>query len=97
MAQYRIQEKSLPGDVLLVTAFVSYVGCFTKNYRIDLVEKFWMPYLANLKKEAETVPPNKDSPFSNKDTKESKEPKEAKVYIYEYIVNLVFILLLFYD
>jgi dynein heavy chain len=31
--QYRLDEKVLPGDVLLITAFVSYVGCFTKRYR----------------------------------------------------------------
>ncbi len=34
------QEKSLPGNVLLVTAFVSYVGCFTKRYRTDLIQNF---------------------------------------------------------
>ena len=49
VASFRIQEKSLPGNVLLVTAFLSYVGCFTKQYRVDLMEKFWMPYLAGLK------------------------------------------------
>ena len=47
--QFRIQEKSLPGNVLLVTAFVSYVGCFTKQYRVDLMEQCWMPYLGKLK------------------------------------------------
>lgn len=31
--QYRRDEKLLPGDVLLITAFVSYVGSFTKRYR----------------------------------------------------------------
>lgn len=46
---FRIQEKSLPGNVLLVTAFVSYVGCFTKRYRTDLLQNFWMPKLQNLK------------------------------------------------
>jgi dynein heavy chain len=49
VAQFRIQEKSLPGNVLLITALLSYVGCFTKVYRIDLMEKFWMPYLSKLK------------------------------------------------
>lgn len=38
----------LPGDVLLVTAFISYVGCFTRKYRIDLQEKYWLPYLKKL-------------------------------------------------
>nr|CAH7754609.1 unnamed protein product [Callosobruchus chinensis] len=39
---------TLPGDILLVTAFMSYVGCFTKKYRIDLLHKYWKPYLKNL-------------------------------------------------
>jgi len=49
VAQFRIQEKSLAGNVLLITAFISYVGCFTKVYRVDLMEKFWMPFLNKLK------------------------------------------------
>ena len=49
VANFRFQEKSLPGNVLLVTAFISYVGCFTKQYRVDLMEKYWMPFLQNLK------------------------------------------------
>jgi dynein heavy chain len=48
VSQFRIQEKSLPGNVLLVTAFVSYVGCFTKQYRVELMEKSWLPYLDKL-------------------------------------------------
>ena len=28
------QASMLPGDVLLVASFVSYVGCFTKQYRV---------------------------------------------------------------
>lgn len=46
---FRSQETSLPGNVLLVTAFISYVGCFTKPYRVELMEKCWMPFLSNLK------------------------------------------------
>ena len=49
VAQFREQEKMLPGDVLLITAFISYVGCFTKQYRMDLMEKNWLPFLQNLK------------------------------------------------
>ena len=30
IAQFRENEKTLPGDVLMITAFVSYVGSFTK-------------------------------------------------------------------
>jgi dynein heavy chain len=49
VASFRVQEKSLPGNVLLVTAFLSYVGCFTKQYRVDLMEKSWTPFLSGLK------------------------------------------------
>ncbi|XP_052825334.1 dynein beta chain, ciliary isoform X1 [Octopus bimaculoides] len=43
------QEKTLPGDILLVSSFVSYLGCFTKSYRIELLEKTWMTALGNNK------------------------------------------------
>lgn len=38
----------LPGDVLLITAFISYVGCFTKQYRLDLLQKMWLPFLKTI-------------------------------------------------
>ncbi|XP_054702261.1 dynein axonemal heavy chain 17 [Grus americana] len=44
----REQEKTLCGDVLLVSAFVSYVGYFTKKYRAELLEKHWVPFLSGL-------------------------------------------------
>ena len=49
VAAFKISEKTLPGDVLLLTAFLSYVGCFTKQYRLDLMNKHWLPYLQQLK------------------------------------------------
>ncbi|XP_022915026.2 dynein beta chain, ciliary isoform X1 [Onthophagus taurus] len=42
------QGTMLPGDVLSITAFISYVGCFTKQYRLDLLHKMWFPFLKNL-------------------------------------------------
>ena len=33
------QGKMLPGDVLLVASFISYLGCFTKQYRLELFER----------------------------------------------------------
>lgn len=39
------QGTTLPGDTLLITAFISYVGCFTKQFRLDLMNKLWLPYL----------------------------------------------------
>lgn len=49
VSDFKEQEKTLPGDVLITTAFLSYVGCFTKQYRTDLMNKYWMPFLKELK------------------------------------------------
>ena len=49
--QLKDQAKMLPGDVLLVSAFISYLGCFTKQYRIELLEKKWLPYLKKVPKQ----------------------------------------------
>lgn len=46
---FRSQGVTLCGDVLLISAFVSYVGYFTKKYRNELMEKFWVPYINQLK------------------------------------------------
>ncbi|XP_076454452.1 dynein beta chain, ciliary-like [Babylonia areolata] len=46
--QFRKDEKMLAGDVLLITAFVSYVGSFTKRYRVELLETYWLPFLVKL-------------------------------------------------
>jgi len=35
----------LVGDVLLAAAFVSYIGCFNKRFRKELMDKTFMPYL----------------------------------------------------
>ncbi|XP_067860662.1 dynein axonemal heavy chain 17-like [Heptranchias perlo] len=48
VAIFKEQEETLCGDVLLVTAFVSYVGYFTKKYRNDLLNEYWMPFLQKL-------------------------------------------------
>ncbi|XP_029686913.1 dynein axonemal heavy chain 9 isoform X2 [Takifugu rubripes] len=46
---FRKQEKTLCGDVLLITAFISYLGYFTKHYRVQLMDNIWKPYLSQLK------------------------------------------------
>ncbi|XP_018562388.1 dynein beta chain, ciliary-like [Anoplophora glabripennis] len=46
--QYKQSIVTMPGDVLLVTAFISYVGCFSRQYRLDLFKKYWLPYLKTL-------------------------------------------------
>uniref|UniRef100_A0A8C5LC16 Dynein axonemal heavy chain 17 n=1 Tax=Jaculus jaculus TaxID=51337 RepID=A0A8C5LC16_JACJA len=45
---FKCQGITLCGDVLLISAFVSYVGYFTKKYRNELMEKFWIPYINKL-------------------------------------------------
>ncbi|XP_013068368.2 dynein beta chain, ciliary [Biomphalaria glabrata] len=49
IANFRTNEKTLPGDVLMITAFISYVGSFTKIYRTDLMDNHWLPFLKGLK------------------------------------------------
>ncbi|NXX48555.1 DYH17 protein, partial [Tricholaema leucomelas] len=44
----REQENTVCGDVLLVSAFVSYVGYFPKKYRAELLDKCWIPFLSRL-------------------------------------------------
>ncbi|XP_043958392.1 dynein heavy chain 9, axonemal isoform X2 [Gambusia affinis] len=46
---FRRQERTLCGDVLLITSFISYLGYFTKRYRRHLMENCWRPYLSQLK------------------------------------------------
>ncbi|KAL7490113.1 hypothetical protein ACHAW6_015825 [Cyclotella cf. meneghiniana] len=41
----RKKEKLLTGDVLLASAFMSYVGPFTKPFRIHLMENYFRPFL----------------------------------------------------
>ena len=40
-------EKLLPGDCLLLTGFISYIGYFTKDYRLNLEDQ-WRKFLENL-------------------------------------------------
>ena len=50
------QAINLPGDILLVASFIAYLGGFTKQYRVDLLEKDWLPFLKNLNKRATPIP-----------------------------------------
>ncbi|KAA0725373.1 Dynein heavy chain 9, axonemal [Triplophysa tibetana] len=49
VSNFKLQERTLCGDVLLITAFVSYLGYFTKRYRLELMDNTWRPYLSQLK------------------------------------------------
>ena len=52
--ELNIKKNMLPGDTLLVSSFVSYLGCFTKSYRVDLIAKYWTKYLQSKKDEIPT-------------------------------------------
>ena len=54
--RFNQQEEFLPGDVLLITAFISYVGYFTKGYRVELMDQKWLPYLKALPNPISTTP-----------------------------------------
>ncbi|XP_025202252.1 dynein beta chain, ciliary-like, partial [Melanaphis sacchari] len=43
--------QTLPGDTLMVSAFVSYVGYFTKIYRQELIQNVWLPFFKEVKPE----------------------------------------------
>ncbi|KAM9852522.1 dynein axonemal heavy chain 11 [Aulostomus maculatus] len=47
--QYEKQQKTLCGDVALTSAFVSYMGYFTRQYRVDLLNNKWIPFLQSQK------------------------------------------------
>ncbi|KAK2885147.1 hypothetical protein Q8A73_021621 [Channa argus] len=49
VGNFRKQERTLCGDVLLITAFISYLGYFTRRYRLQLMDNTWRPYLSQLK------------------------------------------------
>ncbi|XP_053270380.1 dynein axonemal heavy chain 9-like [Pleuronectes platessa] len=47
--EFKKQERTLCGDVLLITAFISYLGYFTKHYRLHLMDNMWRSYFSQLK------------------------------------------------
>lgn len=50
---YSFQAKlvTLPGDILLISCFISYVGCFTRRYRLELLTTKWIPTFLKIKPE----------------------------------------------
>ncbi|KAM9352911.1 dynein axonemal heavy chain 11 [Symphorus nematophorus] len=49
LVQYEKQQKTLSGDVLITSAFVSYMGYFTRQYRVELLNNAWIPFLQSQK------------------------------------------------
>ena len=48
VTRMKIEEKTLAGDVLMTASYLSYVGCFSRNYRVELIIEKWMPFLKSL-------------------------------------------------
>ena len=48
LKEFRHEELTLAGDVLLTASYLSYVGCFGRSYRLDLLQNKWMPFLKSL-------------------------------------------------
>jgi len=46
----------MPGNVLLVTAYISYMGYFTRKYRADLMDTYWLPFLSHLETPIPSTP-----------------------------------------
>jgi dynein heavy chain, axonemal len=44
----RQQAVTLPGDILIVSAFISYVGGFNRKFRSDLMNDAWFPFFKKL-------------------------------------------------
>ncbi|XP_065334425.1 dynein beta chain, ciliary-like [Cloeon dipterum] len=44
----RQQAVTLPGDILIVSAFISYVGGFNRKFRSDLLHEAWFPFFKKL-------------------------------------------------
>nr|XP_040021026.1 dynein heavy chain 11, axonemal isoform X2 [Gasterosteus aculeatus aculeatus] len=49
IVEYEKQQKTLCGDVLITSAFVSYMGYFTRPYRAQLLNNEWIPFLRSQK------------------------------------------------
>ena len=63
--KFKQEEKTLAGDVLLTASYLSYVGCFGKSYRVDLLEKKWQEFLKSLNvSEEEFYRMNRDNFFA---------------------------------
>lgn len=86
----KTSEITLPGNVLLVTAFISYMGCFTRKYRMDLMNLHWLPFLDNLQVPIPHTPDLDPLSLMTDDAKIAQWNNDGK------IVHLIFILLFYF-
>lgn len=45
---FKEEETTLAGDVLVTASYLSYVGCFSRSYRKDMLHNQWLPFLTHL-------------------------------------------------
>ena len=45
---FKEEEQTLAGDVLVTASYLSYVGCFSRSYRTDMLNNNWLKFLASL-------------------------------------------------
>jgi len=57
---YQEDRLKIAGDCLISAAFISYIGPFTKQYRQELIETQWIPYLMKANA-GESIPMSEDS------------------------------------
>uniref|UniRef100_A0A8C4QQU7 Dynein heavy chain n=1 Tax=Eptatretus burgeri TaxID=7764 RepID=A0A8C4QQU7_EPTBU len=56
LSDYKLQADTMCGDLLLATAFLSYTGYFTTDYRQLLLEEQWRPYIEQLQVPIQVTP-----------------------------------------
>ena len=52
---FKQDEKTLAGDVLVTASYLSYVGCFSRSYRNNLLHNKWMNFFKSLEVSPEFV------------------------------------------
>lgn len=59
VGQLKEEQGFLLGDCLLASAFISYIGPFTKPFRDELINNYWVPFL-NTAAAGERIPMSED-------------------------------------
>lgn len=49
IGSFQAKLVTLPGDILILSCFISYVGCFTRRYRLELLQSKWIPTFKRIK------------------------------------------------
>ncbi len=46
--KFKENENALAGDVLITASYLSYVGCFGRSYRTEMLDNKWLQFLKTL-------------------------------------------------